>query len=209
MEFEEQNKKTYYPIIKRGMDVICSLLALFILSPVFLMTTIAILVEDGRPIFFFQERTGKKGKIFKIYKFRSMCKEAEKFHEELLRNNEMDGPAFKMRNDPRVTKVGRFIRRTSIDELPQLVNIIKGEMSIVGPRPLPTYETEQCNSEQLRRLDVKPGLTCFWQICGRSDVGFDEWMKLDMKYIREASIKVDIKLIFKTIITVITAKGAY
>ena len=149
-------------------------------------------------------------RIYRVtyYKFRSMVKDAPELHESLLPHNELDGPAFKMRDDPRITKVGRFIRKTSIDELPQLVNIIKGEMSIVGPRPLPVYETEELNLYQRQRLNVKPGLTCYWQACGRNNIEFDEWMELDLKYIRDASIWTDLKLIFMTFGAVVSGEGS-
>lgn len=202
-------KKTAYYFIKRLFDISMSLAALVVLFPVFLIVAFAIKAEDGGCVFYVQERTGLNGQVFRMYKFRSMCKDAEKIHKQLLSYNELDGPAFKMKNDPRVTKVGKFIRRTSIDELPQLVNIIKGEMSIVGPRPLPTYETELCNEYQNQRLLVKPGLTCYWQCCGRNDILFDEWMELDLKYIREAGILTDCKLILKTIGAVLRSDGAY
>ncbi len=202
-------KNIGYRIVKRCADIICSIIGLILLSPVFLMTAIAIKLEDGGPVLFIQERNGLGGEVFRMYKFRSMCPNAPELHKGLLKNNELDGPAFKMRDDPRITRVGKFIRRTSIDELPQLVNIIKGDMSIVGPRPLPTYETDLCNAYQNQRLLVKPGLTCYWQCSGRNDIPFDEWMELDMRYIREASIFTDIKIIFKTIGCVIGGSGAY
>lgn len=203
------SKPFFYRIVKRTADIVCSFMALILLSPVFLITAAAIWLEDRGPVFYVQERNGINGRVFRMYKFRSMCRDAEKIHKQLLEKNELDGPAFKLKDDPRVTKVGRFIRRTSIDELPQLVNIIKGEMSIVGPRPLPTYETEQCTDYQKQRLLVKPGLTCYWQICGRSDVPFEDWIEMDFKYIREAGVWVDIKMIGKTVFSVIMGKGAY
>jgi lipopolysaccharide/colanic/teichoic acid biosynthesis glycosyltransferase len=138
-----------------------------------------------------------------------MYVDAEKRRSELLARNEADGPLFKIADDPRVTKVGRFIRRTSIDELPQLVNILKGEMSIVGPRPLVTYEQNQCTEYQAQRLLVKPGLTCIWQVSGRSDTSFDELIEMDLEYIRNQSLWLDIKLILKTVVVVFTHKGAY
>ena len=195
--------------IKRAFDIIASLLGLIILSPIFLVCAIAIYIEDGGPVIFKQDRNGKDGKIFRMYKFRSMCKNAEELHKELLKMNELDGPAFKMKDDPRLTRVGKFIRKTSLDELPQLVNILKGEMSVVGPRPLPTYETEQCTPYQNQRLKVKPGLTCYWQCSGRSDIPFDEWMELDLKYIKEANIWIDIKIICRTALSVLGKRGAY
>lgn len=203
------NSRLCYRILKRTMDIVCSALALIVLSPVLLITAIAIKIEDGNPAIFTQDRNGLNGKVFRMYKFRSMCKNAPELHAALLEQNESDGPAFKMKEDPRITKVGRFIRRTSIDELPQLVNILKGDMSIVGPRPLPTYETEQCTEYQNQRLLVKPGLTCYWQCSGRSDIPFDEWMEMDIKYVQDASLWVDIKMIFRTVWVVIRGDGAY
>ncbi len=202
-------KSLMYRFLKRVGDVVLSLAALFLLSPLFLLIAVMIKLEDGESVFYVQERNGIHGKVFRMYKFRSMCVNAEAIHKELLSQNELDGPAFKMRNDPRVTRIGRFIRKTSIDELPQLINIIKGDMSIVGPRPLPTYETAQCNEYQNQRLFVKPGLTCYWQCCGRNDISFDEWMEMDMRYIREAGIWTDCKLIFKTFTAVLRSDGAY
>ena len=192
------NQSAAYRFIKRFFDIVLSLIALVVLSPVFLITAIAIKLEDGEPVIFTQDRSGLNGKVFKMYKFRSMRVGADKEHEELKKFNELDGPAFKMRLDPRITKVGRFIRKTSIDELPQLVNILKGEMSIVGPRPLPTYETEECTPYQKQRLNVLPGLTCYWQVSGRNDIPFDEWIEMDLKYIKSASILTDLKLILLT-----------
>lgn len=202
------NWNTAYKVIKRFFDILLSVLGLMILSPIFLITAIAIKMEDGGPCIFTQDRSGLNGSVFKMYKFRSMVKNAPELHKELLAKNELDGPAFKMKDDPRITKVGKVIRKTSIDELPQLVNIIKGEMSIVGPRPLPVYETEECTSYQKQRLKVKPGLTCYWQVSGRNDIGFDEWIELDLKYIREASVWTDLKLIFMTFRAVISQEGA-
>ena len=187
-----------YCFIKRFFDIVLSLIALIVLSPVFLITAIAIRLEDGEPVIFTQDRSGLNGSVFKMYKFRSMRAGADKEHEDLLKFNELDGPAFKMKLDPRITKVGHFIRKTSIDELPQLVNILKGEMSIVGPRPLPVYETEKCTPYQKQRLKVLPGLTCYWQVSGRNDIPFDEWIEMDLRYINEASILTDFKLIMKT-----------
>ncbi len=206
---ERHQEKEVFHLLKRGFDIAASVLGLIVLSPVFALTAAAIKLEDGGPVIFIQERSGVGGRAFRMYKFRSMCVGAEQMHEKLLACNELDGPAFKMKNDPRLTRVGRFIRRTSVDELPQLINIIKGEMSIVGPRPLPTYETEKCNAYQKQRLFVKPGLTCYWQVCGRSDVSFDEWIEMDLKYIREACIKTDFKILCRTVVTVLMGIGAY
>lgn len=208
--YESSRTKTLgFRFVKRTIDIAASFMGLVILSPVFLVTAAAIKLEDGGPVIFVQKRNGLDGKVFKMFKFRSMCVNAEQMHKELLKKNELDGPAFKMKNDPRLTRIGRFIRRTSIDELPQLVNVIKGEMSIVGPRPLPTYETEKCTSYQKQRLLVKPGLTCYWQVCGRNNISFDEWIEMDLKYIREACIITDFKIMCRTVISVLTGIGAY
>ena len=184
----QAESRLFYHICKRIMDVVCSAAALAVLSPIFLAVAVAIKLEDKGPVIFTQNRTGKDGKVFRMYKFRSMYVDAEKRRSELLARNEADGPLFKIADDPRVTKVGRFIRRTSIDELPQLVNILKGEMSIVGPRPLVTYEQNQCTEYQAQRLLVKPGLTCIWQVSGRSDTSFDELIEMDLEYIRNQSL---------------------
>lgn len=198
-----------YAVCKRIFDVVMSLFALIVLSPVFLITAVVIYLGDKGPVIFTQERNGLNGKIFRMYKFRSMCINAPAMHKDLLNKNELDGPAFKMKDDPRITKVGHFIRRTSIDELPQLINILKGEMSIVGPRPLPTYETARCSEYQKQRLLVKPGLTCYWQCSGRNDIAFNEWMEMDLRYISEASFLTDMKIIIKTFGSVMRGKGAY
>lgn len=211
VNFVKKNKATVkkYHILKRCLDIALSVLALIVLFPLMLIVTLAILLEDGRPVIYKQKRNGLRGKVFWIYKFRSMCKDAEVKHEELLKYNELDGPAFKMKNDPRLTRVGKIIRKASIDELPQFINIIKGEMSIVGPRPLPIYETKQCTPYQRQRLTVKPGLTCYWQCCGRNNISFDEWMEMDLKYIKEESLLVDLYIILLTVKAVITTKGAF
>lgn len=201
-------KRPVYHIIKRILDVVLSVAGLIVLCPVFLITAIAIKLEDGGPVIFAQERSGLNGEPFIMYKFRSMIINAEDMHQEMLKYNEQDGPAFKMKNDPRVTRVGRFIRKTSIDELPQLINIIKGEMSIVGPRPLPVYEMEQCDIYQKQRLKVKPGLTCYWQVNGRNNLSFQEWMELDVKYLREIGVLTDIRVLIMTFPAVISGVGA-
>lgn len=187
-----------YKFLKRFIDLSGSIFGLVILSPLLIIIGILIKIESKGPILFSQERVGLNGQKFRLYKFRSMVVEAEKYKEQLLGQNEMNGPMFKIKNDPRVTKIGKFIRRTSIDELPQLINILKGEMSLVGPRPSLPKEVEQFDPWMMERLDVKPGLTCYWQVSGRNDIQFEEWMKLDIKYIRERGILLDIKLIIKT-----------
>lgn len=202
-------QKKIYNFFKRLMDICCSSIALVCLCWVFAIVAIAIKIEDGGPIIFSQTRVGKNGKLFKFYKLRSMKIDAHKMKDDLMEYNESDGPTFKMENDPRITKVGAFIRRYSIDELPQLINILKGDMSIVGPRPPLVQEVMQYDEFAMRRLSVKTGLTCYWQCSGRSNIGFEEWMKLDNKYIDERGIWTDIKIIFKTILAVFKSDGAY
>ncbi len=204
-----QKERRGYEFAKRVFDVVSSLLALIVFSPLMGITALAIKLEDGGSPIFAQTRVGKDGKFFRMYKFRSMCEDAEKKLKELQDRNEADGLAFKMSNDPRVTRVGAFIRKTSIDELPQLFNIFKGNMSVVGPRPPLGYEVMQYDDYQMQRLSVKPGLTCYWQCSGRSDVSFDEWMDLDIKYINERGFLKDIEIIFRTIPAVLFHKGAY
>ena len=205
----QPNRNKGYLITKRLMDIIASTVGLIVLLPVFLIVAILIYIEDKGSVIFCQERSGLDNGSFKMYKFRSMITNAPAMREELEKFNELDGPAFKMKDDPRITKIGAFIRKTSIDELPQLVNVLKGEMSLVGPRPLPTYETAGCNEYQLQRLLVKPGLTCYWQISGRNDISFDEWIEMDLRYIREASLWTDIKILFMTVGAVFSGRGAY
>jgi len=198
--FEEQaeDSRLVYCFLKRTMDVIFSLVGLVILSPIFLVVTILIRLESKGGSIFSQERVGKNGKRFKMYKFRSMVANAEELKDKLCGQNEMCGPMFKIKKDPRVTKVGKFIRKTSIDELPQLVNVLKGEMSLVGPRPSLPKEVVKFEDWMMVRLSVKPGLTCYWQVSGRSDIGFEEWMELDVKYVKDRTTLIDITLILKT-----------
>ncbi len=204
IEFKE---KPVYDFVKRVFDIVCSLFALIILSPVLLIVAVIIMVDDFGNPFFVQARTGKDSKVFKMYKFRSMRLNAESERNDLLSQNEADGPIFKITEDPRITKVGKFIRKTSIDELPQLINILKGEMSIIGPRPLPTYEQEACNEYQQQRLLVKPGLSCYTALDKNAHDDFDRWIELDMKYIRERSFATDIKIILKTVGVVFGSKN--
>ena len=191
------------------MDITLSSVALLVLSPFMLVIALIIYLDDpaGSPIFV-QQRVGKDGKLFFFYKFRSMVVNAEAQLAALQSLNEMDGPVFKIKNDPRVTRIGRFIRRTSIDELPQLFNILKGDMSLVGPRPPLPNEVKQYGPYERRRLLVKPGLTCYWQVRGRNEIMFREWMELDMKYVYDHSLLVDLQLIFLTARAVVTGKGA-
>jgi len=198
--FKEQVEEVRlgYCFFKRTIDVFSSAIGLLALSPIFLVVAILIRLESKGNPFFSQVRVGKDGKRFKMYKFRSMVVNAEELKGKLCHKNEMTGPMFKMKEDPRVTKVGKFIRKTSIDELPQLLNVLKGEMSLVGPRPSLPKEVMEFEDWMMERLRVKPGLTCYWQVSGRSDIEFEDWMKLDVKYVRERNTLVDIGLIFKT-----------
>lgn len=188
-----------YLFFKRLIDILGAGFGLIILSPVFLIVAIAIKIEDSKgSVLFSQKRVGQYGKEFNMYKFRSMVSNAEELKAKLMEQNEMSGPMFKMKHDPRITKVGKFIRKTSIDELPQLINILKGEMSLVGPRPSLLKEVDKFEPWMLERLEVKPGLTCYWQVMGRNDIDFEDWMKLDVKYVHDRNLWLDIKLIFKT-----------
>ena len=189
-----------YLFFKRAMDIIGSLCGIILLSPLLIIVALAIKIEDPKgSIFFSQQRCGKDNKLFPMYKFRSMVSNAEELLEELMEHNEMDGPVFKIKDDPRITRVGKFIRKTSIDELPQLFNILIGHMSIVGPRPAIPHEVAEYSHYHKQRLLVKPGLTCIWQVSGRNSIGFDEWMEMDLEYIEKRNLWMDIKLIFKTV----------
>ena len=204
----EDEQKPLYDFFKRVFDIIASSCALILLWWVIAIAALAVKIEDGGPAFYSQTRVGKNGKLFKMYKLRSMYVDADKRKKDLLAKNEMDGPTFKMENDPRITRVGAWLRKASIDELPQLINCFGGSMSIVGPRPPLGYEVMQYDEYAMRRLAVKPGLTCYWQCSGRSDVGFEEWMQLDNKYIDERGFWRDIAIIFKTIPAVLKGSGS-
>ncbi|MGG2973681.1 sugar transferase [Geobacillus stearothermophilus] len=204
------NDKKGYLIAKRIMDICGALIGLICLSWLFLIVAVLIKFEDPKgPVFFKQVRVGKDGKEFYMYKFRSMVTNAEELLESLLHLNEVTGAMFKMKDDPRVTKVGKFIRKTSIDELPQLWNVLKGDMSLVGPRPPLPREVAQYTEYDKQRLLVTPGCTGLWQVSGRNDLGFNEMVELDLKYIRERSILYDLKIILKTIKIMIKPNSAY
>ena len=204
-----RNKKSkVYEVTKRLMDIVGAILGLIFLMPLYVIVAILIKKDSKGPVIFSQERVGYDGKRFKMYKFRSMVINAEELKEKLKKQNERKGPMFKIKEDPRVTKIGKFIRKTSIDELPELINILKGEMSIVGPRPSLPKEIIQFDDWMMERLDVRPGLTCYWQVEGRDDIGFQEWMKLDVKYVKERSLLLDIKLIIKTFTVLLGDKNA-
>lgn len=210
---EKEIQKMGYRISKRIFDVFMATLALVILSPVFLFTAIAIYMEDRGKVFYTQKRIGENEIIFEIYKFRSMRLNADKIHAQMKEEYGSEEVSFKLKKDPRITRVGQFIRKYNIDELPQLINILKGEMSIVGPRPLPVYEYEE---ERLRygkryaeRYMVPQGLTCKWQISNRSEVEFEDRMQMDVEYAKTCGFLMDINLIVKTALACITGKAAY
>jgi exopolysaccharide biosynthesis polyprenyl glycosylphosphotransferase len=205
---QAEDEKVFYEFLKRIIDILLSVISLIALSPVFVIIAIAIKLDSSGPIVYSQTRVGKNGKHFKMFKFRSMIINAEEMITELKSMNEMDGPMFKIKKDPRITMVGRFIRRTSIDELPQLINILRGEMSIVGPRPSLPSEVKEFEPWMMERFVVKPGLTCFWQVSGRNNIPFHKWMELDIKYVKERNLWLDVKLVFKTIKVVIKGDDA-
>ena len=191
----------HYWVLRRAQDIVFSLLALILLAPLALVISLAIVLDSpGDGAIFRQRRVGRDGKLFWLYKFRTMCPDAEKRLNELLKLNQMDGPVFKIKGDPRITRVGRFLRKTSLDELPQLLNVLRGDMSIVGPRPALPREVELYSDYQRQRLYVTPGLSCYWQVTPhRNEMSFDEWVALDLKYIQERSFWVDWKIIFLTV----------
>jgi lipopolysaccharide/colanic/teichoic acid biosynthesis glycosyltransferase len=195
--------------VKRVMDLIGSVVGLVLFFPFFAVTALCIQIEDGRPIMYRQTRVGRHGKHFGMYKFRSMIKNAEDLKVDLADQNESGDVIFKMRRDPRITKVGRIIRKLSIDEMPQFWNVLVGDMSLVGPRPPVPAEVEKYGVEDLYRLEVKPGITCLWQISGRSLLTFDQQVALDKQYIESQSFLLDIVILIKTIPAVISGRGAY
>ncbi len=196
-----------HPAWKRALDVLGAAVCLVVLLPVFGLVAAAVKLTSPGPVLFRQWRSGRGGRPFVIYKFRTMVADAEARKAALLRLSEQDGPAFKLRNDPRITPLGRLLRSTSLDELPQLWNVLKGDMSLVGPRPLPCAEAEACVGWQRQRLDVMPGLTCIWQVWGRSRVTFAEWVRMDVQYIRSRSVWQDLKLLALTVPAVVLRKG--
>ena len=207
---DQVNANVSYLRMKRLIDIFGSLIGLILLLPVFLIVAIMIKIEDPKgPVFFKQVRIGKDVTEFRMYKFRSMVSDAEERLKELLALNEASGAMFKMKNDPRITRIGKFIRRTSIDELPQLWNVLKGDMSLVGPRPPLKREVDTYTENDKQRLLVTPGCTGLWQVSGRSNIGFKEMVELDLVYIRKRSILFDSKLIFKTLLVLFGSKDAY
>ncbi|MGG0457390.1 MULTISPECIES: sugar transferase [Bacillus cereus group] len=207
---EEVNQRWLYLFMKRLMDIVGALCGLILLLPIFLIVALLIKLEDPKgPIFFKQNRVGKNEKEFGMYKFRSMVTGAEEKLKELLQHNEVSGAMFKMKDDPRVTKIGKFIRKTSIDELPQLLNVLKGEMSLVGPRPPLPREVKEYTYYDKQRLLVTPGCTGLWQVTERNSVGFKEMVELDLTYIQHRSLWFDVKLMFKTVLVLFGSKDAF
>ena len=199
----------YETTVKRALDIILALIGLLGSLPVWLAIVVAIRIDSGGPAIFVQDRVGIHGRRFRFYKFRSMYADAEQRLADLKANNEASGPVFKMRKDPRITRVGAFLRRSSLDELPQLINVLKGDMSLVGPRPPLPDEVAQYRPSDAMRLAVKPGLTCLWQIRGRSTVSFDEWMEMDREYVHNLSLRLDLGILLRTVIAVLSMRGAY
>jgi lipopolysaccharide/colanic/teichoic acid biosynthesis glycosyltransferase len=198
-----------YLAAKRVVDILGSLMALLIAAPIMLLTAAAIKLDSPGPVFFWHYRLARNGRPFRFYKFRSMTARAPDIRGSLVDANEATGPVFKIRRDPRITRVGRLIRKYSIDELPQLFHVLTGTMSLVGPRPPIPSEVEEYRPWQTERLAVKPGLTCIWQVSGRSDIGFDDWVRLDIQYVRTRSLLLDLRLLALTIPAVISGRGAY
>ncbi len=205
--FEMTHHSPYMLTLKEVIDSLVALVGLVLLAPVFMTIAVAIKLDSRGPILFVQKRVGIHGRLFNFFKFRSMVTNAEALQEQLIDKNEQDGPVFKIKDDPRVTRVGRFLRKTSLDELPQLFNVLIGDMSLVGPRPPLPKEVEQYKQWQRRRLSVKPGITCTWQVSGRNSINFEAWMKMDMNYIDDWSLSKDVELLAKTIPAVIMQKG--
>jgi exopolysaccharide biosynthesis polyprenyl glycosylphosphotransferase len=200
-------KKRYF--IKEIFDFISSAILLVMLSPVFLLVALTIKISSKGPVFFIQERLGINKRLFKLYKFRTMIPDAEAKIDDLKHLNEMQGATFKIKNDPRITFIGNFLRKTSMDELPQLLNVIKGDISLVGPRPLPNRDYKGFKKNwQCRRFSVKPGITCTWQISGRNNITFDKWMEMDLEYIDKWNLLTDFKILLKTIPVALMGKGA-
>lgn len=202
-------KTVSYAFWKRLLDVLASAILLILLLPIFLLIALAVKLTSKGPVFYKSDRLGLGGKGIEFVKFRTMCIDADEKLAKLMEKNEKDGPIFKIRNDPRITPVGRILRKFSLDELPQLLSVLRGDMSMVGPRPPLRREVVHYDERAMQRLTVKPGITCYWQVMGRSDLSFDEWIDLDVKYIEEMSFWVDLKIILRTPLAVLKGQGAY
>jgi exopolysaccharide biosynthesis polyprenyl glycosylphosphotransferase len=209
MTLHDESRGGWASLIKRASDFVISLTLLVALSPLLAIIAILIKLTSSGPVFFIQTRMGFGKRPFKIFKFRTMVQDAEKQMAKVEHLNETQGPTFKLKNDPRITPLGKFLRKTSLDEIPQLFNVLVGDMSLVGPRPLPLRDYEGFSEDwHRRRFSVKPGITCLWQIMGRSSIGFEEWMALDMRYIDQWSVWLDVKILFQTIPAVFRGSGA-
>jgi lipopolysaccharide/colanic/teichoic acid biosynthesis glycosyltransferase len=209
VSFETRVANAWQLIAKRLFDIILSFVGIVLGAPIFLASALAIKMTSKGPAIFKQQRVGLNSRTFTLYKFRTMYSGADALRAEMESKNELDGPAFKIKNDPRVTPAGRIFRKFSIDELPQLFNVLAGHMSLIGPRALPTYEVEKIELWQRRRFSMRPGLTCLWQVQGRNKLDFSKWMKLDLEYLDNWSLWLDIKIMAKTIPMVIFGIGAY
>jgi len=199
-----------YPMVSRLLDVAASAAALVLAAPILLVAAIAIKITSPGPVFFRQRRAGKDQAPFTMYKLRTMYPGADDDKELFRKFNSLPtGPCFKMKNDPRVTTVGRWLRRSSLDELPQFLNVLKGDMALVGPRPLPLDEVVTDTIQQRMRFSIKPGITCLWQVCGRTEIPYEEWLALDVWYIRNRSLSLDLQILVKTVPAVVSARGAY
>lgn len=202
------NNKYLYRFVKRLFDIFASLFGLILLVPTTIIIGLAIKIEDGGPIFFRQQRVTKNGKLFNLIKFRSMVVNAEQIRDTMDNENEMDGPVFKVKNDKRITKVGNITRKIGIDELPQFINVLLGDMSVVGPRPALPREVKEYTEEDKKRLEVKAGITCIWQVQpNRNSISFEKWMEMDSEYVDKCSVLLDISIMFKTIATIFRAEG--
>ncbi len=199
----------FYLMLKRGLDVVVAGLFLLLMAPLFVLIALAILLDNPGPILFSQMRVGRNNKPFRFYKFRSMVQNAPALQAQLMAENEAAGPIFKMRRDPRITRVGRILRKYSLDELPQLFSVLRGEMSLVGPRPHLPAEVAQYETHQLERLTVQPGLVCLREICGRSELTFERWIELDLQYIACRSLWTDLNILVRLVPAVIGGRGAY
>jgi exopolysaccharide biosynthesis polyprenyl glycosylphosphotransferase len=200
-----------WPLLaKRLMDMCGSAVLLLAMIPLFMLVAVLIKLDSAGPVFFRQERLGLNKRRFRLFKFRTMVEGAEKQQQQLEHLNEADGPVFKIKDDPRITRIGKFLRRSSIDELPQLVNVLKGEISLVGPRPMAVRDADRIDTQwHKRRFSVKPGVTCLWQVNGRSNASFDDWVRMDLEYIDKWSLTLDMKILLKTIPVVLRGRGAY
>jgi lipopolysaccharide/colanic/teichoic acid biosynthesis glycosyltransferase len=198
-----------YDTYKRGLDIVFALVALLLLFPIFVVISAIIFATDRGPIIYRQKRVGHKGKLFTFYKFRSMVTNADELKAKLANQNEASGPIFKMKNDPRITYIGRFLRKTSLDELPQFWSVLKGDMSVIGPRPHLQTEIDAYPDYPMERLSVVPGLICYREILGRSGLTFERWLELDLAYIKERSLKTDILILLKSVPAILLGKGAY